>query len=86
MDSKANGNEAAFPRPLSQVELGRTIETADSFDGLTKRELFAVAAMIGLLSSEEAGNDNAQRSPDLVSKLAVSQADSLLAELSKVKP
>lgn len=50
--------------------------------GLTKREMFAMAAMQGLCANSIAGPHHA---PDFLSKEAVMHADALLAELDKTK-
>ena len=52
---------------------------ADYKKGLTKREIFAMAAMQGLLASDVCGNMAEHR----CAELAVSQADAILAELEK---
>lgn len=51
-------------------------------DGLTKREYFAARAMQGLLSNSMYSYDVTTRS---CSKLAVEQADALIAELNRKK-
>jgi hypothetical protein len=58
------------------------------YPGLTKREAFAMAAMQGLLSSQESSivfyfhgdQDNT------IARMAVNHANNLLAELARVQP
>jgi hypothetical protein len=73
-----NGDLSAMP---TQVNGG------DIFCGLTKREVFAMAAMQGLLANATVklnigptGSDNLK-----LGAVAVSLADALLAELEKTK-
>jgi hypothetical protein len=54
--------------------------------GLTKREEFAKAAMMGFLASSQeiwVDGKRVQRSPELIAMAAREQADALLAELEK---
>lgn len=76
-----NGDLPAMPVPeqLLQDESGRyTIHQT----GITKREMFAMAAMQGLVSS---GMDWTLYDHRDVSEQAVIMADALLAELKKSK-
>lgn len=68
----SRANDPAYPCP-----------TGDSgYGGLTIREHFAAMAMQGLIASmTDVGVDEA-----LTAKLAVIQADALIAELAKEKP
>ena len=50
------------------------------FPGLTKREMFAMAAMQGILSSL---TDDSDMSPSELARCSVRNADALLAELEK---
>jgi hypothetical protein len=69
--------ESAFP----------FIETSNPGDsvspGLSKREIFAMAAMQGLLSGMWASEERLDCRPETVATIAVNHADKLLAELSK---
>lgn len=57
-------------------------DAVDKICGLTKREMFAMAAMQGLLASLTADDSF---SPRELAKSAVLNADSLLAELERTK-
>lgn len=50
-----------------------------TYPGLTKREDFAKAAMIGFL----ANRDYSDETPQVIGHLAVEQADAAIAELNK---
>lgn len=50
--------------------------------GLTKREMFAMAAMQGILSSL---NDDFDIQPSDLARCSISNADALLAELERTK-
>ena len=52
------------------------------FSGLTKREMMAMAAMQGILSSLTIDDD---MSPRELARCSVSNADALLAELERTK-
>lgn len=54
--------------------------TADEFGGMTKRELIAAMAMQGFCAAEWTENTLSNG----IAEMAVSHADALLAELSKV--
>lgn len=82
----SNGNIPAFPiieESKSEQYDGAThiTGTAVSF-GLTKREMFAMAAMQGLLSSLAEGENPSCAE---VASCAVAAADALLAELERTK-
>lgn len=73
-----NGDRSAYPVPLNPGEI---YSGHDTPDGLTKRELFAMAAMQGF---------NANPATDLLkwderdtAEASIRFADALLAELSK---
>lgn len=76
----SNGDAFAY-------EAGVTRDGRRGSGGLTKREVFAMAAMQGALTTAAApcltGMQGAE--PE-VAKQAVRMADALLAELEKVKP
>lgn len=71
------GNESAGVVPAYALQNGELIWPSP---GLTKRELFAMAAMQGLAGVYADGGSDFS---DCVAKLAVSHADSLLRELAK---
>lgn len=54
------------------------------YNGLTKREMFVMAAMQGILASLT--NDTDDISPENLARSAVRNADALLAELERRKP
>ena len=54
------------------------------YNGLTKREMFAMAAMQGILASLT--NDTDDISPENLARSAIRNADALLAELERRKP
>ncbi len=54
------------------------------YNGLTKREMFAMAAMQGILASLT--NDTDDISPENLARSTVRNADALLAELERRKP
>jgi len=64
----SNSNEPAYPAAQG-----------DHYQGLTKREVFAMAAMQGLSAVDVTGNYTCAQ----VAAIAVNQADSLLKELDK---
>lgn len=68
-------NDAAFPRPYSE-----TLERSRYFDGqkgLTKREEFAKAAMVGMHAGGRIYSDQ-------IPELAVKEADALIEALNKI--
>ena len=70
-----NGNLPAMPVELSGFgQFAPEVHT-----GLTKREMFAMAAMQGLIASDATGTLHEPR----CAELAVKQADALLAELER---
>ena len=77
MDAKQNGEQAAFARPISAIKPEQLADYSTAELGLTKREVFAMAAMQGQLA---AGWDETM---DGYAKDAVRMADALLAELAK---
>lgn len=72
-----NKNSSAFPF----LESGNPDESISP--GLSKREIFAMAAMQGLLAGRWASDERVDCSPETISTLAVEHADALLNELSK---
>ena len=68
----SNGNQYAFPLATH----------SDEYHGFTKREYLAAMAMQGLQSSSLV----ADWSVEDIAKESVSQADALIAELSKEAP
>ena len=72
-----NGSLPAMPIELS----GFGQFASEAYTGLTKREMFAMAAMQGLIASDTRGTLHEKR----CAELAVKQADALLAELDRTK-
>ena len=68
-----NQDMPAMPLPLGS-------ETVVGQQGLTKREMFAMAAMNGIMS-----NSNDRYTYEQLAGHAVAQADALLSELEKQK-
>lgn len=83
-----NGNLPAMPNNTDPQTLGSMglMDTVASFykhgAGLTKREMFAMAAMQGLLASLTSDDD---LTPAELARCAARNADALLAELEKAK-
>jgi len=77
-----NGNLPAMPVSTSESICQMTGTLKPEFAGLTKREMFAMAAMQGILSSLPS---NAVFSYQTTARCSVEQADALLAELEKTK-
>lgn len=81
-----NSEALAYPRPYSHDERpgggfeGDRVETFQSQQGLTKRELIAAMAMQGMLSNSFIVGQE-QSSPDVISKVSVTYADALLTQL-----
>ena len=76
-----NADQPAYPTPIAQGENGIVMDTTEYSainGGLTKREMFAMSAMQGILSWE--GYKPFLRRE--VSIAALKQADALLKELS----
>jgi hypothetical protein len=73
-----NGDLPAMPIELN----GFGLYAPESYLGLTKREMFAMAAMQGILSN---GVDYTMYGDQDICKDAVIHADNLLAELEKTK-
>ena len=74
-----NADMPAMPIELS----GFGLYAPEAHYGLTKREMFAMAAMQGILASL---TDDADISPEGLARSAVRNADALLAELERRKP
>ena len=78
-----NADMPAMPQPMVMDEDGNTYTTFDNYHGeqagLTKREMFAMNAMQGLISRGAWSNQVSSIAND-----AVRYADALLAELEKV--
>jgi hypothetical protein len=68
------------PAYIELIKVG-TKEQASSLGGLTKREMFAMTAMQGILSADV----HSDRLFAEVAEWSVKQADALLAELEKTK-
>jgi hypothetical protein len=78
-----NGNLPATPFTQEPYPIGAIGNSYGPMaTGLTKREMFAMAAMQGILSSLPS---NAVFSYQTTAKCSVEQADALLAELEKTK-
>lgn len=78
MSEILNGDLPAFARAEAGTEFNTT---SHAQDGLTKREIFAMAAMQGLVSNPNIiDNKNGQ---EWISDEAVKYADALLTQLSK---
>ncbi len=73
-----NGDLPAMPVSTSESICQMTGTLKPEFAGLTKREMFAMAAMQGLFVKEDVNINNAAR-------FAVEIADALLAELERTK-
>ena len=81
-----NPNDGAYPASVRKLEnymdeggYGRTRTITVQGGGLTKREYFAGLAMQGLCASDDFSSAEAWH----VAKLAVAQADALIAALNK---
>jgi hypothetical protein len=72
-----NGNLPAMPQTHSDNLCQQTGTVKVEHAGLTKREMFAMAAMQGLLANES------DRLPQYIAADAVIAADALLAELER---
>jgi hypothetical protein len=86
-----NKNTPAFPLPVSANEDGiYTLLDAgnnSNLTGLSKREMFAMAAMQGLMACDDKGEFNSiEDSCAEAARIAVIAADALLNELSKTQP
>lgn len=80
-----NGNKPAYPTEIAMYDDGIFIDPQIANNqwkssGLTKREVFVIAAMQGLSSCPIPGNHN---SPDQIAEMAVQIADETLKQLSK---
>lgn len=74
-----NGDLPAMPQTNSDNLCMQTGAPKPMHSGLTKREMFAMAAMQGLIASDVCGNLHEPR----CAELAVKAADALLAELER---
>jgi hypothetical protein len=69
--------------PVSANEDGKN----SNLTGLSKREIFAMAAMQGLMATDDKGEFNSiEDSCAEAARIAVIAADALLNELSKTQP
>lgn len=73
--SNGNTNQAAYPLPAQYNKDGGFLSSTHY--GLTKREVFAMAAMQGLLTNDRWTGD----SHESLAKSAILYADALLTEL-----
>ena len=73
-----NGDKLAFPVEFS----GFNQFPPEIHCGLSKREMFAMAAMQGILASL---SDDCDITPKLLAECSVRDADALLAELERTK-
>ena len=80
MTMKTNGDMPAMPVDRCDVDANET--GIQVFSGLTKREMMAMAAMQGILSSLTIEDD---MSPRDLARCSVADADALLAELERTK-
>jgi hypothetical protein len=76
-----NGDLAAMPELYWSMDAVGVTKTC-ARGGMNKREMFAMAAMQGLLASLTPGDD---LSPRELARSAVLNADTLLAELERTK-
>lgn len=81
MSKSKNADMPAMPTTEFH-ETGNGEAFINSNTGLTKREMFAMAAMQGILSSL---TDEHDLSVDCLAKCSVRNADALLAELERTK-
>jgi len=77
-----NANLPAMPLTSEPYPVGAIPTNRQVSSGLSKREMFAMAAMQGLLASLTADDD---LSPKELARSAVVNADALLAELERTK-
>ena len=75
-----NGDMPAMP--VDRCDADAIEAGIQVFSGMTKREMMAMAAMQGILSSLTAEDDF---SPREVARCSVADADALLAELERTK-
>lgn len=78
----SNANLPAMPQPHADNLCQQTGTVKAEHAGLTKREMFAMAAMQGLCANSIVGS---HYHTDKLSKYAVMYADALLAELERTK-
>lgn len=78
-----NGYLPAMPIQITQTLVDAmdngAMKAVERISGMTKREVFAMSAMTGLLASDTCGNLAVNR----CAELSVQHADALLAELEK---
>jgi hypothetical protein len=80
--STTDNSGPAYPQPMTMDANGNFHHSAghpDHIGGLAKRELFAMAAMQGLLANPDLSGAQGATT----SKWSVQEADALLAELAK---
>jgi hypothetical protein len=81
-----NGEEPAYGGKVKMMQRDSVLRVDYEQDvevyGITKREAFAMAAMQGIMASNECG---VAHHPETAASWAVSVADALLEELSKPK-
>jgi len=88
-DAKRLGEEPAYARPASLDNSGSSHQDGDRHvdetEGLTKREVFAMAALQGELAAQASGDGDPYGTwtPEGAATRAVNMADALLAELAK---
>jgi len=76
-----NGNKSAYPDPMRGCPENESNQRPwELSEGLTKREIFAMAAMQGILAGR---NPEYATNPEFVSEWSLQQADALLAALEK---
>lgn len=75
-----NANLPAMPQTHADSLCQQTGTVKVEHAGLTKREMFAMAAMQGI-----AGESDSAEMSDSIARIAVSHADALLAELERTK-
>jgi hypothetical protein len=78
-----NGSKPAYPDPMRGAEQSISNQTPEKLgQGLTKREMFAMAAMQGLCGPEyQASESHSYDKADRVARQAVRLADELLKHL-----
>lgn len=76
-----NSDELAYPH--TEIDTFQGIEVMNNHFGLTKREVFAVAAMQGMIASGICTPPQDETIHHMTSMASVSYADALLAELEK---
>lgn len=74
------GNDPAYPQPFASDAVGNMYHVGEkdrAASGLTKREIFAMAAMQGILSARADAGINCE----WISEVSVKMADELLKQL-----